>query len=60
MPVEPLRELGYSDIYVWVFEDNIRARSFYERYGFIFDGTKAEVNYGKPLVGVRYLLSKAV
>lgn len=33
-----LRRLGYSKIVLWTFEENSRARHFYEKYGFISDG----------------------
>lgn len=29
---------GYTKVMLWVFKDNIRARRFYERHGFITDG----------------------
>ena len=46
-----------GEIFLWVFEDNMRARLFYEKHGFAFDGTKREVQYGKPLVQLRYVLN---
>lgn len=49
-----LKELGFSQITLWVLEENTYARRFYERYGYIFDGTKKEINIGKLLVEVRY------
>jgi GNAT superfamily N-acetyltransferase len=49
-----LKRMGYSEIILWVLEENKRAIRFYEKYGFTFDGTKKEVNIGKPLIEVRY------
>lgn len=33
-----LKRLGYHKVFLWVFERNTRARRFYEKYGFVFDG----------------------
>jgi predicted acetyltransferase len=33
-----LRRQGYHEVLLWVFEQNARARKFYERHGFITDG----------------------
>lgn len=47
---------GYSKVMLWVFEDNIRARRFYEKHGFLFKGkTKPafdtkEICYEKELI----------
>jgi ribosomal protein S18 acetylase RimI-like enzyme len=48
-----------KEIFLWVFEDNKRARRFYEKSSFCFDGIKREVNYGKPLVQLRYVFDSA-
>jgi ribosomal protein S18 acetylase RimI-like enzyme len=48
-----LKELGYSHVSVWVLEDNAKARMFYERLGFTFDGTEKVISRGKPLIQVR-------
>ena len=56
--VNELKRIGHKKILIWVFEDNHRARRFYEKYGFSFDGTKKENDrYGKPLVQFRYVLN---
>jgi predicted acetyltransferase len=34
-----LRRQGFHQVFLWVFEANDRARKFYERHGFIADGT---------------------
>lgn len=50
-----LKELGYTKISIWVLEDNMRARKFYEKYGFAFDGAKEQIDLGKPLTVIRYI-----
>jgi GNAT superfamily N-acetyltransferase len=55
--VECLKHSGHSEVILWTFEQNNRARRFYERYGFTFDGNKKEMtNWGSPLILVRYVL----
>ena len=54
--INELKRVEPKEIFLWVFEENNRARRFYEKYGFGFDGTKREVKYGKPLVQLRYVL----
>ncbi|QDR79883.1 GNAT family N-acetyltransferase [Sporomusa termitida] len=49
-----LRELGYAQVILWVLKDNPRARRFYEKAGFHFDGAIKEINIGKPLIELRY------
>jgi len=55
--VNRLKEFGCSTVTLWVLEENKRARTFYEKYGYVFDGTKKELNLGKPLVEMRYVYS---
>jgi len=38
--LEDVKKAGYSNIMLWVFEENVRARSFYEMLGFAFNGKK--------------------
>lgn len=50
-----LRENGYRRAVLWVFENNARARSFYERSGWICDGTRGEHRFDYARVPlVRY------
>lgn len=39
---------AYGKTAVWVLKGNERAIRFYERYGFRFDGTEAEIMLGTP------------
>lgn len=55
--VNRLKELSCCKVTLWVMEENNRARRFYERYGFVLDGSKKELNLGKPFVIVRYAFS---
>jgi GNAT superfamily N-acetyltransferase len=38
-----LKRLGHEEVLIWVLEANCRARQFYEKCGFIFDGMKSEI-----------------
>lgn len=53
--IDRLKALSYSTITLWVLEKNIRARAFYEKYGFVFDGTKEERDMGEPMTVLRYV-----
>jgi len=55
-----LKSMGYREIILWTFEENKRARYFYEKYGFVLDGAKKEMNKGKALVAVRYVYNKII
>ncbi|WP_285642582.1 GNAT family N-acetyltransferase [Lentzea sp. NBRC 102530] len=49
---------GKTDVGLWVFEDNPRARRFYERFGFRTDGlVKTETIGGVALAEMRYRLT---
>jgi Acetyltransferases len=49
-----LARRGYGNIRLWVLEENVRARRFYEKCGFAFDGTRSRIHVGKPLMDLRY------
>ncbi len=51
-----LKNRGYQKVTLWVLEDNWSARRFYEKMGFTFDDTIKELNIGKKLNEVRYVL----
>ena len=53
--LQDISDAGYAKLTLWVFEENVRARSFYEKHGFVVNGkeTKSfgatEVCYEKSL-----------
>jgi ribosomal protein S18 acetylase RimI-like enzyme len=49
-----LQARGYRDVVLWVLEDNLEARRFYEALGFQVDGAFKMVELGKPLKAIRY------
>ena len=51
-----LAALGYTTIILWVFEDNRRARRFYEKHGFQFTGQRKELIIDKPVYEICYSL----
>ena len=55
--INELRNAGYQDAIVWVLEDNNRAKRFYEKYGFVLDGARKEIEIGKTLIEVRYVFN---
>jgi len=57
--IKELKCEGHEKICLWVFEKNNRARKFYEKQGFNFDGTKRIVDKygGVPLVELKYVLN---
>lgn len=50
-----LKLRGYKFITLWVLEDNLSAREFYEKIGFQHDATVKEITIGKPLNEYRYV-----
>ena len=55
--LDRLKSMGYSKIILWVLEQNSRGRKFYEKHGFVLDGKKKEMEFGKPLICLRYVLN---
>ena len=56
--VRELNCLGFTEIILWVLEENIRARTFYEKNGFHFSGVYRNDNIGgKELREMMYQLS---
>ena len=54
--VGKLCKRGYDNIYLWVLEENQRARRFYERNGFSPNGDRRTITIGgKELVEARYV-----
>ncbi len=51
-----LKVQGYEDVFLWVLEENFRARHFYEKYGFLPTNDVSDVNIGgKALREIRYV-----
>ena len=50
--------LPYKKIAVWVLKGNERAIRFYERFGFRFDGTEAEIMLGTPNTELRMIFER--
>ena len=44
--IEELKRLGFDRILLWVLEDNIRARKFYEKNGFVCSDEYLNDNIG--------------
>ncbi len=52
---EGLAAQGFTSAFLAVFEENRRARAFYERHGWTHDGERWQVNRGSPVTQVRYV-----
>jgi ribosomal protein S18 acetylase RimI-like enzyme len=56
--INELKRMEPKEIILWVFEENHRARHFYEKNNFKNNGIKREVDwYGKPLVELQYVFN---
>ena len=54
--ISELEKMGYKNIFLWVLMDNIRARNFYERFGFSRTDDYLDDNIGgKELQEIRYI-----
>jgi RimJ/RimL family protein N-acetyltransferase len=54
--IDRLKDQSFRSVTLWVFEENQRARTFYEKYGYSFDGTKEQSDIGgKLLTEMRYV-----
>jgi Acetyltransferases len=54
--VNALCEKGYTNIYLWVLKENIRAQRFYEKHGFHNSGEAALIEIaGAELTEIRYI-----
>ena len=49
-----LKKRGYKRVTLWVLEENVNARRFYEKIGFKHEGTRKELDLGKKLTELRY------
>lgn len=50
-----LRAAGYPSVCLWVLSTNENARRFYEKNGFVPDGTEKTEILGEPITEVRYV-----
>ncbi|WP_130807919.1 GNAT family N-acetyltransferase [Senegalia massiliensis] len=53
--INKLYDRGYKGISLWVLEENLNARAFYEKLGFTCDGVIKEIKIEKILNEVRYI-----
>ncbi|MFL0268022.1 GNAT family N-acetyltransferase [Candidatus Clostridium radicumherbarum] len=53
--INEIQKENFSNIELWVLEENIRARKFYEKMGFKHDNTVQITNMGKELKELRYI-----
>lgn len=54
--IAELKKLGYEDVFLWVLEENERARRFYENFGFVPTDDFLDDNIGgRDLREVRYI-----
>lgn len=51
---EAMRQIGEKTVFLWAFKENKRARRFYEKYGFSWDGTERVSEFDGALE-VRYV-----
>lgn len=50
--------VDYNKIVVWVLKGNEKAIRFYEKYGFVFDGTEAEIMLGTSNTELRMIYNR--
>ena len=54
MLTQALKQIGDGPVFLWAFKENTRARRFYEKYGFCWDGTERVSEFDGALE-VRYV-----
>ena len=59
MLTEALKQIGNRPVFLWAFKENTRARRFYEKHGFRWDGTERVSEFDGALE-VRYVKSQNV
>ena len=57
MLTQALKQIGDRPVYLWAFKENTRARRFYEKHGFHWDGSERVSEFDGALE-VRYMKSK--
>jgi len=55
--LQELSNAGFREVVTWVLEENKRARRFYENCSFKQDGAERNIEIGKTLNCIRYVLS---
>lgn len=53
--IKELKGKGYVKVALWVVEENVRARRFYEKCGFTHDGEIRTINVGREIKEYRYI-----
>ena len=53
--IEELKGKGYKKVALWVVEENVRARKFYEKVGFNHEGEMRIINPGREMTEYRYI-----
>lgn len=53
--IRELREAGCRKVLLWVYEENPRARKFYEKCGFSYDGKSKESHFSNSPLELRYI-----
>lgn len=53
--INEIRARGYKKVILWVLEENLRARRFYEKNDFAFTGQKQEEEMGKIISEMLYI-----
>ena len=49
----------FSEIFLWVLNENKRAIAFYQKMGFTFDGQEKILDLGKPITEIRMVRKKS-
>ena len=57
--VEALRQIGDCTVFLWAFKENARARRFYEKHGFLWDGSQ-RISQFDDAPEVRYVKKECV
>lgn len=55
MTINILKEYGCDKVCLWVYEENKRAISFYEKNDFLYDGNKKYSHFSNKPVELRYI-----
>ena len=59
MLMEALKQIGNQSVFLWAFKENKRARYFYEKHGFHWDGSERVSEFDSALE-VRYVMNPYV